>query len=140
MVAHLTCSILSRNALMPASLDMKPMRSCPKLSNNMPEMLVAAILNVRIASVSHFDVPVHLGLAGVVNLSLSLSLAICADYADSRMHVLCGTKMIYIYSMSAAGAERHMPMIVPLTALIFRAFGNCNSMQKFCRALMMPLA
>ncbi len=71
MVAHLTCSILSRNALMPASLDIKPMRSCPKLSNDTPEMLVAAILNVRLAAVSHFDVPVHLSLAGGVRLQLS---------------------------------------------------------------------
>ncbi len=44
LVANLTCSILSRNALMPASLDIKQMRSCPELSNHMPEMLVAAIL------------------------------------------------------------------------------------------------
>ncbi len=54
MVAHLTCSILSRNALRPASLDVKLMRSCPKkFSNNAPEMLVAAIVNVRLAAVSH---------------------------------------------------------------------------------------
>ncbi len=39
---------------MPASLNVKPMRSCPKLSNNTPEMLVAAILDVRLAAVSHF--------------------------------------------------------------------------------------
>ncbi len=45
---------------MPASLDVKPMRSCPKLSNNTPEMLVAAILDVRLEAVSHFDVPVHM--------------------------------------------------------------------------------
>ncbi len=56
---------------MPASLDIKPMRSCPKLSNDTPEMLVAAILNVRLAAVSHFDVPVHLSLAGGVRLQLS---------------------------------------------------------------------
>ncbi len=55
---------------MPASLDVKPMRSCPKLSNNTPEMLVAAILDVRLAAVSHFDVPVYLGLAGGVRLQL----------------------------------------------------------------------
>ncbi len=80
MVAHLTCSILPRNALMPASLYIKPMTSCPKVSNNTPEMLVAAILNVRLAAVSHFDVfdvPVNLSLAGGVRSQLCH----CAEHA-----------------------------------------------------------
>ncbi len=55
---------------MPASLDVKPMRSCPKLSSNTPEMFVVAVLDVRLAAISHFDVLVHLGLAGGVKLQL----------------------------------------------------------------------
>ncbi len=35
----------------------KPITSCPKLSNNTPEMLVAATADVRLAAVSDFDVP-----------------------------------------------------------------------------------
>ncbi len=69
-VAHLACSILLRNAMMPASLDAQPMRSCPKLSNNTPEMLVAASVNVWLAAVSRFDVPIHPSLAGGVRLQL----------------------------------------------------------------------
>ena len=54
MIAHLDrFYLVPGNALMPASLDVQPMRSCPKLSNNTPEMLVAAILDVRLAAVSH---------------------------------------------------------------------------------------
>ncbi len=79
MVAYLTCSILSRYALMPASLDIQPMRSCPELSNDTPEMLVAAILNVRFAAVSHFHVPEHLSLAGGSDCS-------CTTFAE---HAAC---------------------------------------------------
>ena len=58
------------HALMLASLAVKPMKSCPELRNNTPEMLVAAILIVRLAAVSHFDVLVPLSLAGRVRLHL----------------------------------------------------------------------
>ncbi len=51
---------------MPASFDVQPMGSCPNLSNNTPEMLVAAIMAVRLAAVSHFVVSVDLSLAGGV--------------------------------------------------------------------------
>ncbi len=55
---------------MPASLDRKPMRSWPSLSNSTPEMLVAAIVDVQLAAVSHYDVPVRFSLAGGVRLQL----------------------------------------------------------------------
>ncbi len=48
---------------MPASLKIKPMRSCP-LSHDTPEMLVAAVVDARLASTSKIDAPIHLGLAG----------------------------------------------------------------------------
>ncbi len=40
-------------------LNVKPMRSCPKLSNDTSEMLVAAILDVQLAAISHLYVLVH---------------------------------------------------------------------------------
>ncbi len=75
LFSHLACSILSGDALMPAtgSLDvelLELMRSCLKPSHDAPDMLAAAILNVGLAATSHSDVPVHLSLAGAVRLEL----------------------------------------------------------------------
>ncbi len=71
MVAHLTCSMLSRNAPGHAcQLDVKPMRFCPEFRNNTPKMLVTPIVDVQLAAVSHSDIPVHLILAGDVKLQL----------------------------------------------------------------------
>ncbi len=50
---------------MPASLDIEPVSSCPKLSNKTPEMLVAASVDVRLAAESRLDARVHFSLAGV---------------------------------------------------------------------------
>ncbi len=57
-------------------------------------MLVAAILNVRLAAVSHFDVPVHLSLAGGVR-------------SAAEPHVL---SMLQVGSMTAAQGA---PLAVP---------------------------
>ncbi len=74
---------------MPASqrLHFEPMRSCPKLGNNTPEML-AALADVRLVAVSYFDVPAHLSLAG-------------------------GRSMLHVGSMTAAQAS---PLFLSLSA------------------------
>ena len=65
---------------MPASPNVKPMRSCPKLGNNTPEMLVAATVNVRLAAVSTL-----MSLYTSVLLEGSdCSCATCAEHAAAQ--------------------------------------------------------
>ncbi len=68
MIADLARSILSVNASMPASLKVELMRNHPEWSHDTPEVLAAAVVDVQLAVASHFDVPVHLSIAGGVRL------------------------------------------------------------------------
>ena len=69
-VAQWAGSVFPPSALMPAGLYVEPMRSCAELCYDSPQMSVAAVLDVWLTSIPHFDIFIYLGFARGVQLKL----------------------------------------------------------------------
>ena len=75
IVAQWTDAVVPYGASMPPSLYVEPMRSCAKLCYDLLQMSVAAVWDVWLTSIRHFDIFIDLGF---------VDMLICAQLGPLR--------------------------------------------------------